>query len=514
MTTWINKDKFKEENFSIKEGFDNEPDTDKNPLEQFLKANPLKSIFDREVVDSRNLQEAFNPNKELNPIGDQDDIDNINPIGTPDDEIFKGKYSTKIKNKNKRVLTHADIKRDNALIQSIMISLFSLFITLYVSYNWYFNLTEGFSKRIKFYEKFDVVNYMYFFSEYFYKIVEFFDSTISIKIPSFVKTLKGSFFKERSIFILIFFISHYAVKSIISLVMRIYRYINTFAETGNLNLVKLLYDPKSTNIYTTFLFVWFVIEGIISSFSSGYKKKAMNELDPSTVDESTVNPSDSFKASMTEFKIAHPLSYLIIILIRIAIVYGPTVAFSSTLFFLYFKFYSLFGIPYYLKFNSDPIDESNLYNGVREGSFLDMFRRIHAVMNANHVFTEIKDEPEGFNWIGSKVEWISRLFFNNLPFLILFFGLIKSVPSILKIYSPMYKWTGIGLIGFFGIALIKFMLVENPKIYVLQQMIINNVNTSMKSLSKIFEKKDDDATINETVPATVPATVPVPATAP
>ena len=142
MTTWINKEKFKEENFSIKEGFDNGLDTDKNPLEQFLKANPLKSIFDREVVDSRNLQEAFEPNEELNPIGDQDD--NINPIGTPDDEIFKGMYSTKVKNKNERVLTDADIKRDDALIQSIMVSLFSLFITLYVSYNWYFNLTEGF----------------------------------------------------------------------------------------------------------------------------------------------------------------------------------------------------------------------------------------------------------------------------------------------------------------------------------------------------------------------------------
>ena len=327
-----------------------------------------------------------------------------------------------------------------------------------------------------------------------------------------MKTMKGSFFKERSIFILIFFISHYAVKSIISLVMRVYQYVKTFAETGKLNVLKLLYDPKSTNIYMTLLFVYYVIEGIISSFTSGYANKAMNELDPnsdesskSTVDESTVDPSDSFKASMTEFKIAHPLSYLIIILIRIAIVYGPTVAFSSTLFFLYFKFYALFGIPYYLKFNSDPIDESNLYNGVREGSFLDMFRRIHAVMNANHVFTEIKDEPEGLNWVRSKLERVSRLFFNNLPFLILFFGLIKSVPSILKIYSPMYKWTGIGLISFFGLALIKFMLVENPKIYVLQQMIINNVNTSMKSLSKIFEKKEDNVVnVNATVNAPVP----------
>lgn len=493
MTTWINKEKFKEENFSIKEGFDNGLDTDKNPLEQFLKANPLKSIFDREVVDSRNLQEAFEPNEELNPIGDQDD--NINPIGTPDDEIFKGMYSTKVKNKNERVLTDADIKRDDALIQSIMVSLFSLFITLYVSYNWYFNLTEGFSKRIKFYEKFDVVNYMYFFSEYFYKIVKFFDSTISIKIPDLVKTMKGSFFKERSIFILILFISHYAVESIISLVMRVFQYVKTFAETGKLNIWELLYDPKNTNIYITLLFVFYVIEGIISSFTSGYANKAMNELDPSNKSsESTVDPSDSFKASMTEFKIAHPLSYLIIILIRVAIVYGPTVAFSSTLFFLYFKFYSLFGIPYYLKFNSDPIDESNLYNGVREGSFLDIFRRIHAIMNANHVFTEIKEEPEGFEWVRSKVEWVSRLFFNNLPFLIMFFGLIKSVPSILNIYSPMYKWTGIGLISFFSLALIKIMLEENPKIYVLQQEIINNVNTSITSLSKIFEKKDDAVT--------------------
>ena len=410
-----------------------------------------------------------------------------------------------------------------------MVSLFSLFITLYVSYNWYFNLTEGFSKRIQFYEKFDVVNYMYFFSEYFYKIVKFFDSTISIKIPDLVKTMKGSFFKERSIFILILFISHYAVNSIISLVMRVFQYVKTFAETGKLNVWELLYDPKSTNIYITLLFVFYVIEGIISSFTSGYANKAMSELDPSnkssestvdpstvdpsTVDPSTVDPSDSFKASITEFKIAHPLSYLIIILIRVAIVYGPTVAFSSTLFFLYFKFYSLFGIPYYLKFNSDPIDESNLYNGVREGSFLDIFRRIHAIMNANHVFTEIKEEPEGFEWVRSKVEWISRLFFNNLPFLILFFGLIKSVPSILKIYSPTYKWTGIGLISFFGLALIKFMLEENPKIYVLQQEIINNVNTSIKSLSKIFEKKDDAVTNVPTVNAptvNAPATVNAP----
>ena len=168
-TKWINTEKIKDENFSVKEGFADI--SDKNPLAIFLLANPLKSIFDQEPIDSRNLKEPFGEN-DLNPIDDQDDIDNINPFGIP---------STKINNKSENALTKSDIKRDENLINSILVSLFSLFITLYVSYNWYFNLSEGFSKRIEFYEKFNVVNYLYFFSEYFYKIVKFFDETISIK---------------------------------------------------------------------------------------------------------------------------------------------------------------------------------------------------------------------------------------------------------------------------------------------------------------------------------------------
>jgi hypothetical protein len=511
MTTWINKDKFKKENFSIKEGFDNKP-SDKNPLEQFLKANPLKSIFDREVVDSRNLQETITPNDELNSI---ENFNNIKPIGSPDYKNLKRQYST-IKNKAKRKLTHADIKRDDALIESIIVSLFSLFITLYVSYNWYFNFTEGFSKRIKFHERFDFVNYLYFFSEYFYKIIKLFDTVISIEMPKIVEKMKGSFFKERSIFILILIISHYAVQSIIALGMSVYKYVKTFVETGQLNVLKLLFDPLNNTLYITLLFVYYVIEGMILSFTSGLsdKNKEMNQMNGGNVDASNLgsdlgetdlgeavpdlgnlDPGDSFKASMTEFKIAHPLSYLIIMLIRVSTIYGPTIAFSSMFFLLYFKFYSLFGITYYLKFNKDPITpKSNLYSGVREGSFLDMFRRIHAIMNANHVFTEIKDEPEEFfEKVLSWVEWGFRLFFNNLPFLVIFSWLFGTIPSVLKIYSPMYKWTGIGLISFFTLALIKFMLEENPKIYVLQQIIINEMNSTIKSFSKIFEKKEDVA---------------------
>ena len=503
-TKWINTEKIKDENFSMKEGFDN-GSLPKNPLEQFLQANPLKSIFDQEPINSRNLNEPFgemqNINEnDLNPIDDQDDIDNINPLGSPDDEIFKG---TKINNKSENALTKSDIKRDENLINSILVSLFSLFITLYVSYNWYFNLSEGFSKRIEFYEKFNVVNYMYFFSEYFYKIVKFFDETISIKIPGLVKFFKG---RDRSIFVLIFFISHYVVKSVISFLTRVYKYAKKYIETGKINLMKLIYDPKSNNIYISLLFVFFVIEGIVSSFKSGFIDKKVEGMVPpgaaalagapgaaalagaadpasgAAAAEAELNPSESFKEMLSAFKVANPLSYLIITLIRIAIVYGPTVSFASTLFFLYFKFYSLLGVPYYLKFNTDPIDEANLYSGVREGSFIDMFRHIHAVINVNHLIFEPNNDEEMSSKIKNNLEKFARLAFNNLPFLVMFFGLIRSVPSILKIYSPVYKWTGIAFVSAIMIGLFKFMLDENPKMYVLQEEIKNKLRESFSNV--------------------------------
>ena len=526
-TKWINTEKIKDENFSMKEGFDN-GSLPKNPLEQFLQANPLKSIFDQEPFNSRNLNEPFGEMHE-NDLN-QEEFDNIKPLGSPK---FKG---PKIKTKSKN--------RDENRINSILVSLFSLFITLYVSYNWYFNLSEGFSKRIEFYEKFNVVNYLYFFSEYFYKIVKFFDETISIKIPGLVNFFKG---RDRCIFVLIFFISHYVVKLVISFLIRAYKYANEYIETGKINLMELIYDPKSNNIFISLLFVFYVFEGIVSSFKSGFIDKKMEGMVPpvaaaaaagevvgktaavgevvgnaaaagevvgktaavgvgnaaavgKAVEESNkltggagadalagaaeaeLNPSESFKEMLSAFKVAHPISYLIFTLIRIAIVYGPTVSFASTLFFLYFKFYSLLGVPYYLKFNTDPIDEANLYSGVREGSFIDMFRRIHAVMNVNHMIFEPNNDGEMWSKIKNNLEKFARGIFNNLPFLVMFFGLIRSVPSILKIYSPVYKWTGIAFVSAIMIGLFKFMLDENPKMYVLQEEIKNKLRESFSNV--------------------------------
>ena len=152
------------------------------------------------------------------------------------------------------------------------------------------------------------------------------------------------------------------------------------------------------------------------------------------------------------------------------------------MFFLYFKFYSLLGVPYYLKFNSDPIDEANVYSGVREGSFIDMFRHIHAVINVNHLIFEPNNDEEMSSKIKNKMEKFARLAFNNLPFLVMFFALIRSVPSILQIYSPVYKWTGIAFVSAIIIGLFKFMLDENPKMYLLQEEIKNKLRESFSNV--------------------------------
>ena len=527
MTTWINKDKFKEEDDDFrKEGFadislNKNPLTNPltNPLEIFLKANPLKSIFEREPVDSRmkeedsdddsddddfrktdsldtnllddtnsftNLLEIFskaNPFKSFFDV--KESYDNIKPLGNPDTQ-----------NAKKDTLTNSQKNDDANRIHSIIVSLFSLFISLFVSYNWYFNFTEGFSKRLPFHEKFDFVNYLYFFTEYFYKIIRFFDTSISVKIPDLVK----DFFMKRFLFILIFMNSYFVVKYAILFLSGLYKYANDVINgKKSVNILNYFYVPQEPakkkkkskkpkkslglfSIYMPLIFTFYVIEGIISSFKSGVENMVSSKINDAVNLDPGADPSNAFKDSLMSFKIAHPIVYLIVVIIRVAIVYGPTVSIASFLIFMYFNFYSLFGIFYYLKINKDPIDDSNIYHETRERSFIDMFRHIHAVMNVNHIFTEIKEDPQGMDWLYNKIEYVSRLFFNNLPFIILFYGLFNSIPSVLKIYSSTYKSLGISIIGIISILLFKFMIDENPKIYVIQQDIRNKIENLISSM--------------------------------
>ena len=470
-TTWINKDIFKEGNFSIKEEFAG-ISLNINPLEKFLQANPLKSIFD--------FNETFD---NIYEIGGEDIVDDNN------EKTNTKTNSSAASAASATNLTKKQLKQDDKTINSIMVSLFSLFISLYVSYNWYFNMTEGYKKRFKFHEKFEITNYLYFFTEYFYNIIEFFDKTITDYIPNkFVKNMKETFFKERSLFVLIFIISYFSVNFIIRVIRRVYNYLNKYIETGKTDLFKLMYDPKNNNILVTILFVGFVIYGFIESFASIGKKMMGDKLD--AAEENLVAPSEKFKDVLTQFKITHPISYLIIFLIRVSLVYGPTVSSLSTLILIFYMFYSLLTIPYYMSQDNNDNKKNELFNDDNM-SLIEMLRRIHAYMNTNNIFCEILEQNPN-NPLDSKeklLNWAEiffRTIFNFSPYIIMFSSLFSLIPSILKLHSQETKWTGITVISILSIIIFNFMRDEIPILYVKIQEFKNAVDKVVETVSNVF----------------------------
>lgn len=470
-TTWINKDIFKEGNFSIKEEFAG-ISLNINPLEKFLQANPLKSIFD--------FNETFD---NIYEIGGEDIVDDNN------EKTNTKTNSSAASAASATNLTKKQLKQDDKTINSIMVSLFSLFISLYVSYNWYFNMTEGYKKRFKFHEKFEITNYLYFFTEYFYNIIQFFDKTVTEYIPNvFVKNMKETFFKERSLFVLIFIISYFSVNFIIRVIRRVYNYLNKYIETGKTDLFKLMYDPKNNNILVTILFVGFVIYGFIESFASIGKKMMGDKLD--AAEENLVAPSEKFKDVLTQFKITHPISYLIIFLIRVSLVYGPTVSSLSTLILIFYMFYSLLTIPYYMSQDNNDNKKNELFNDDNM-SLIEMLRRIHAYMNTNNIFCEILEQNPN-NPLDSKeklLNWAEiffRTIFNFSPYIIMFSGLFSIIPSILKLHSQETKWIGITIISILSIIILNFMRDEIPILYVKIQDFKNGVGKVVETVSNVL----------------------------
>ena len=465
MTTWINKDKFTKKEKGINENFSAIADIslNKNPLTMFLQSIPLKSIYDREIIDSRNLQESF------------EDIDNIKDFGNPEKDV-------EIENPDPKERVEApkesqSLSKDDAdIIKEILAALISLLLTLLVSYNWYFNLTEG-KRQIKFYESFDFVNFAYFFTEYFYKIIQFFDTTILEKLPNVVNSmLENTLFKDRALFVCILLISNSIVKKALDFISKIYAFVQQLIIKQKVD-IGLFYNPKNNNAVFSMLFFYFVIEGIISSFAKG----AISNLTENPM--AIPNPSDSFKSSMTSFKVANPITYVIIILIRIALIFTPTVSMVSALYFIYFGCYSVFSILYYNSFNSTPVDDNSLYSGAKEMSLVALFRRIHAIINLKHIVFELKDENP---WYKNWAEIFLRNFFIFLPFLIMLVGLFNVIPSISKIESSSARWMGFGIIGTLIAGVLGFAISENTKLRILQQELTEKLANIANFIKKII----------------------------
>jgi hypothetical protein len=93
------------------------------------------------------------------------------------------------------------------------------------------------------------------------------------------------------------------------------------------------------------------------------------------------------------------------------------------------------------------------------------------------------------------LELFLRYLFMFSPYIILFFGIFNVIPSILKIYSPTYKLTGIAIISILSIALFKFMANEIPILYVNIEKIKNGISTAIESLETAFSNVKNGDTL-------------------
>jgi hypothetical protein len=186
---------------------------------------------------------------------------------------------------------------------------------------------------------------------------------------------------------------------------------------------------------------------------------------------------------MTSFKIAHPIVYIIILVIRLAIVHTPTISAVSSLFFLYIGFYSVFSILYYIYINPVIPLKDSLYVNVKSGSLVDFYRRIHAIINLKHILFEIKSDTP---WYKTWAEKILRTFFIYLPFIILFSGLLKVLPIILKINSPNIKMIATGIFGLLVLWIMNFAINEDYRLQIVKDKIREQMADASNIVKTVF----------------------------
>jgi hypothetical protein len=144
-----------------------------------------------------------------------------------------------------------------------------------------------------------------------------------------------------------------------------------------------------------------------------------------------------------------------------------------------------------------PLKDS-LYVDVKSGSLIDFYRRIHAIINLKHVLFEINTETP---WYKTWAEKILRAFFTYLPFIVLFSGLLKVLPSILKISSPNIKWAGIGIFGLLVLWILNFAIHEDYQLRMVQDKIKEQLadasNIVKTVLTELFKEEPQQMDVEQ-----------------
>ncbi len=323
---------------------------------------------------------------------DNEPIDNIKDIGTPEDAPNIDITKTEKQNINSDT---ADPATDINNIKNAATTYFTVLLTMHIAYVWYFNLTQC-TGEATVYKKLDILNVFSVVTGYFYNIIKFIDTGIMEKLSYYTKfIIDNTFIQDRTIFILLIGVSSLIVKYLYGFIIALYDQITS----KKFNMKKI---PGPTSLFSL-LYFGFVAYGLVNTFKEG--------------------------GPVANFIALNPIISFIGIIILVAILYVPTTVTLPFFLFGYIAYYSLFG--------ATP-DPGSLYEKV---SGLGFYEALHSIMNIKHaMFEPLEDTP-----LKNAIEIALRGIFKYLPYIVLIAGLIPVLIQSIGISNAPVKYSFISI---------------------------------------------------------------------
>ena len=391
-TEWLKNFSDTKESFS-----EHKKETNADFLTTFLKTNPITSVYNV-PTDARNEIESL---ETITGSG----FDNIKGL-------YVKKEETQETQETKKTKDDGSTKKDNEIINDMMLTAVTSLMSLYLAYNLYFNLTVGDKKMLEIDKTLDSIP-MKPATNWFVEIVKYINIFVTTSIPTRVKTFidGNAYFKYRTLFVLFVVLANFTLKPVMTKLTEFFNGLSwqKFKKLFTFNFSSKL-NFKNNNIIISILFFFFLTKALYSMFL-----------------EQSAGP-------IVSFIVANPFLFLFCLFIYVIALYPITVPLSTFAVTCLLIFYGFLSMIYFYYMKS--FDATSPYANV--SSFSELLGAINSHMNFGHVVFENQNNmfEKGFAFI-----------FNDLHYLY-FFGILASmIPYILKFQSTTMKMYFFAVLG-------------------------------------------------------------------
>ena len=434
---------------------DNNPRTPIKNKWTGLVLDPLTSIYD-EVI--RNAEEEYEKYADIFSMkeGFEYEIDNTPIYAQPVPEPEPEPKPKSVPKPVKKTPPMSEDKKSQLMIAiaDIVIKIITILGTLFVTYNLYYNMKKT-GKQIDFYSGLNFLTFgpFYVLTNAMLKTVKFFDDALTDVIPSYLQKLINytTTFKDRTMFIMLFFIASIIVNYLKGEITRIFMFLFQNEMTTK-SLFKFLFKSEGNKSVSGMHNAVFIYYYLFNNFSI---------WDP--------DAGITYNTGMIFFKSLGLIFWLIFVIVCFAAIFKPMLCFTTLIHFGIVFFYSMFCIPYDTKTWSI----KNTINIMRSMSF---------DMNMNNVLFD----PYTDNEYKQMFETGYKGLFKLMPYGIMIYAFAVVIPDIMNLGVESVKWSMLAL----AIASIVGIGVSGIREYFIVNKIIKDVKTAIDD--QIDDLKDID----------------------